>query len=125
MNDATFLHRQPIVPRRAFSLLELLAVVTILGVIAAIVLPRVTQGNDKAKQSVCAHNTGQLNSAIERYYLDNGVWPSANLSELGVSGGTYFPDGLPTCPVSSQAYRIDPSGATKHVVGHTNGDHSP
>lgn len=112
-------------PRRGFSLMELLAVVTILGIIAAIVVPRVSQNSDTAKQSVCDHNCGQLNSAIERYYIDNGVWPSADLNELGAAAGTYFPDGLPLCPVSGAAYWIDLASPDKRVVGHTTGDHTP
>lgn len=105
--------------------MELLAVVTILGVIAAIVLPRVAENSENAKARVCEHNCGQLNSAIERYYLDTGSWPSADLNELGLVAGTYFPDGLPACPVSGAPYRIDPASAEKHVVGHTDGNHTP
>lgn len=105
--------------------MELLAVVTILGIIAAIVVPRVSQSSDAAKARVCDHTCGQLNSAIERYYIDTGAWPSADLNELGAAAGTYFPDGLPNCPVSGASYRIDLALPSKHVVGHTNGNHSP
>lgn len=100
--------------RSGFSLMELLAVVTILGIIAAIVVPRVTVSSDTAKQKVDAHNRATLNAAIERYYIEVGTWPSANLNEL--NNATYFPDGLPTDPSNNNAayamntttYRIDP-----------------
>ena len=85
--------------------MELLAVVTILGVIAAIVIPRVTTSSDLAKQNVNEHNKSTLNSAIERYYIENGSWPSTNLSELNTVN--YFPDGLPTNPVDSSAYTMN------------------
>ncbi|HJQ79336.1 MAG TPA: prepilin-type N-terminal cleavage/methylation domain-containing protein, partial [Lacipirellulaceae bacterium] len=55
--------------RRAFSLMELLAVVTILGVIAAVIVPRVIGGTDKAKEKTCYHNCAEINIAVERYYL--------------------------------------------------------
>ncbi|TWT48873.1 competence type IV pilus major pilin ComGC [Botrimarina hoheduenensis] len=91
--------------RRGFSLMELLAVVTILGIIAAIVVPRVTTSSDVAKQKVDAHNRATLNSAIERYYINTGSWPSANLAELNVV--SYFPDGLPTVPGTGAAYTMN------------------
>jgi prepilin-type N-terminal cleavage/methylation domain-containing protein len=107
----------------AFSLLELLAVVTILGVIAALVLPRVIGGADFAREKTCLHNRAENNIAVERYYLHTGTWPATDLSDIGADSD-YFPDGLPTCPMSGAAYRID--AATRRVVGHTgSGDHNP
>lgn len=80
--------------RRGFSLLELLAVVTILGVIAAIILYRVLGVTDGAKQKVQLHQIAELNMAIEHYYMDNEAWPSA-LTDLVP---TYLPDGIPDPP---------------------------
>lgn len=84
--------------RHAFSLLELLAVVVILGIIAAVVVPRVSSNADTAKQKVHAHNIATLNSAVERYFIDSGSWPSADLNELVP---TYLPDGVPAVPTDS------------------------
>ena len=56
--------------RSGFSLMELLAVVTILGIIAAIIVPRVTVSSDSAKQKVNAHNKATINAAVERWYVD-------------------------------------------------------
>ena len=97
--------------RQGFSLMELLAVVTILGIIAAIIVPRVTTSSDTAKQKVHEHNMGTINSAIERYYITNGSWPSANLNEL--NDPAYFPDGIPVNPVTTGAYTMN---ATTHRV---------
>jgi prepilin-type N-terminal cleavage/methylation domain-containing protein len=109
--------------RAAFTFLELLAVVTILGLIAALVLPRVISGSDVAKDKSCYHNRAEINITVERYYLHTGNWPASDLSDIGADQD-YFPDGLPTCPVSGAAYRID--GSTHRVVGHTNSaDHNP
>jgi general secretion pathway protein G len=99
-------------PRRpAFSLMELLAVVTILGIIAAIIVPRVTSSSDTAKAKVHAHNKGSINSAIERYYIETGSWPATDLNQLNVTA--YFPDGIPTNPVSGAAYTMN---TTTHRV---------
>jgi general secretion pathway protein G len=98
--------------RTAFSLMELLAVVTILGIIAAIIVPRVTVSSDTAKAKVNAHNKATINAAVERWYIETGAWPAANLSDIGADTD-YFPDGIPTNPVSGAAYTLN---ATSHRV---------
>ena len=50
--------------RKGFSLLELLAVVTILGVIAAVVLPRITTSKRGAQEEVNKQNITFINSCI-------------------------------------------------------------
>ncbi len=92
-----------------FSLLELLAVVVILGIIAAVVVPRIASSSDSAKQNTKRHTISSLNSAIERFYTETGNWPT-NLTELVP---TYLPDGIPIPPDGSSAYTID---ATLHRV---------
>src|SRR5215207_1992766 len=92
--------------RVGFSLMELLAVVTILGIIAAIIVPRVTVSSDTAKQKVSAHNKATINAAVERWYIEKGSWPATNLSDIGADVN-YFPDGIPTNPINGSAYAID------------------
>src|SRR5215510_4500270 len=104
----TFMNRK----RRGFSLMELLAVVTILGIIAAIIVPRVTVSSDTAKAKVNAHNKATINAAVERWYVEKGTWPANNLSDIGADTN-YFPDGLPTNPVNGTAYSLN---ATTHRV---------
>lgn len=107
----------------AFSLMELLAVVIILGVIAALLLPRVTSSSDTAKDKSCFHNRAEINITVEQFYLHTGAWPANDLSDIGADPN-YFPDGLPVCPVTGQPYRLDPT--THRLVGHdTNASHSP
>jgi general secretion pathway protein G len=99
-----------------FSLMELLAVVAILGVIAAVIVPRVSTNNDMAKEKTCLHNRAEINIAVEQYYIHTGAWPAANLSDIATDPD-YFPDGMPTCPVSGNSYQLD--GTIHRVQGHT------
>lgn len=103
-------HSRP--SKRGFSLLELLAVVTILGIIAAIIVPRVTVSSATAKTKVRDHHKATINAAVERYYIDNGTWPATNLSDIGANAN-YFPDGLPVNPVDNTAYSLN---TTTHRV---------
>lgn len=99
----------------AFSLMELIAVVTILGVIAALIVPRVINNLDNAKEKTCYHNRAEINITVERYYIHTDTWPADDLSDIGANKD-YFPDGLPTCPLTGHPYRLDPT--THRVVGH-------
>jgi len=84
-----------------FSLLELLAVVTILGIIAVVVIPRISVSAGTAKQNTANQTVAEINSAMERYYFDNGSFPST-LTDIftatAPNGQAYFPDGVPKNP---------------------------
>jgi len=96
--------------RRGFSLLELLAVVTILGIIAVVVIPRISVSSSTAKNNANSQNKAEINSAVERWYFEKGTWPANNLSDIGVDSN-YFPNGVPTNPVDGSAYSLN---ATTH-----------
>src|SRR3990172_4764349 len=91
--------------RSGFSLMELLAVVTILGIIAAIIVPRVAVSSDTAKTKVNSHNKATINSSVERWYVEKGTWPANDLSDISADLN-YFPSGIPTNPVDGSAYTL-------------------
>ena len=90
--------------RRAFSLLELLAVITIIGVIAAAIVPRISTSGVEAKKQMCTHRIHEVNKALEQYFVDRGE-PATKVQQLAEIGA--FPDGVPTCPLTGNGYLID------------------
>jgi len=102
-------------PRRhGFSLLELLAVVAVLAVVAAIALPRLTGGGATSTKAACETHQGNIEIQCELWRHNTGAWPAANLSNIGADV-SYFPEGVPVCPVDGTAYTIDSTG---RAVGH-------
>jgi prepilin-type N-terminal cleavage/methylation domain-containing protein len=94
--------------RRGFSLLEMLVIVAVLGIITAIIVPRISVSSDSAKQKNNANNKATINAAVERYYIENGVWPADNLSDIGAESD-YFPNGIPSNPLDGSVYSLDPT----------------
>ncbi len=89
--------------KKGVTLVELLIVVLILGALAAIAIPRLSQSADTAKKNGCKTNIDIINSQIELYAAENdGSYP-ATLTVI-TNSTTYFPDGPPKCPVNDANY---------------------
>ena len=100
---------------RGFTLVEILAVVVILGILAVVVVPRVLVSSVTAKTNACFQNKASINTAVEKWYFDKGAWPADALTDIGADAD-YFPDPIPACPVDSSVYALDMT--THRVTGH-------
>lgn len=70
--------------RSGFTLVEILIVVVILGILAAIVIPQFTSASDEAKQSALRSNLQTMRAQIELYKIKNVVpdTPPATLAAM-------------------------------------------
>lgn len=92
----TFLHRIRFFPLSisAFTLIELMLVVAIIGLLAAIALPKFADLVRKAREASLRGKVGTLRSAISIYYVDNLDFYPRTLGGLTL-GGKYL-DSIPT-----------------------------
>src|SRR5512138_3202514 len=58
-------------PRRAFTLLELIVAVLMIGVLMALLFPALARSGDNGARTVCVNNLRQLGSALLMYGSDN------------------------------------------------------
>jgi len=94
-------HKQKSTVKRAFSLLELLVVILILGILAAAVVPKVVGAGDKAKVDlVCVNMKGAAN-ALKMFKMDNGMYPE---TEEGFEALQTNPDSDKYTNYASSAY---------------------
>ena len=62
--------------RKGFTLVEVLVVVVILGLLAALVVPRVVGRGEEAKRTAAAVQIREIEQALEMYRLDSSLYPS-------------------------------------------------
>ncbi|MCU0791497.1 MAG: prepilin-type N-terminal cleavage/methylation domain-containing protein [Opitutaceae bacterium] len=75
--------------RRAFTLIELLTVIAIIGILAAIIIPTVGKVRESAKSAKCVSNLRQINMAVKLYVEDNkGFLPASARDKLPSETGT-------------------------------------
>jgi len=91
--------------RKAFSLIELMIVIVILGLLAAMVMPSLTGKGEEAKRKlVCVQMKSIYNGALDMFKIDNSLYPS---TEEGLKALTVNPDEEKYPNYSSSGYFKD------------------
>jgi prepilin-type N-terminal cleavage/methylation domain-containing protein len=110
------------VKKAGFTLVEIMIVVAIIGLLAAIAIPNFVKARSTSQQNACINNLRQMDGAMEQYALENKLNSTSTytLSNLKVyirltstgnlpacpAGGTYAAGSTvtnsPTCSLSSQ-----------------------
>ncbi len=111
-------HKSAPEQQSGFTLIEVMVVVVILGILAAIVVPRVMDRPDAARTTKAQADIRALESALKLYKLDNFVYPNTDQglqALISKPGGTPEPrnwkqymDRLPKDPWGSDYQYLSP-----------------
>jgi prepilin-type N-terminal cleavage/methylation domain-containing protein len=88
----------------AFTLVEIMIVVAIIGLLAAIAIPNFVRARTTSQQNACINNLRQIDGAIQQWALENGKAVSASVNSTVVMPylGRGTAGAFPSCPSGGQ-----------------------
>ena len=87
--------------RRGFTLVELVVVVLIVGILAAVAAPKMFDTATDARDSAARQSLTVVRDAIELYKARNGSYPGTDETTFKTALQAYLRGQFPSCPVGA------------------------
>ena len=77
---------------RGFTLIELVMIIVVIGILAAVAVPKYANLSTDAETATCHGKQGAIHASVAIYYASNKVLPDSLMTGMYASGA------IPTCP---------------------------
>jgi len=98
-----------------FTLIELIVVVTILGILTAILIPNFVRARSSSKLATCQIDLRNIAAGLELYYVENQSYPSPASWDSTLTAGGYM-RAIPRSPIDQASYVYTPNGGLTSFV---------
>lgn len=103
-----------------FTLIELMMVVAILSILAAIAIPKFGNMVVKARESSLKGSLGAIRSGLSIYYADTeGGYPASGGLDTSLTGGQKYLKAIPSCQVPAPGNHPSTTGVTDYAGAYT------
>jgi prepilin-type N-terminal cleavage/methylation domain-containing protein len=88
--------------KAGFTLVEIMIVVAIIGLLAAIAIPNFVKARTTSQANACINNLRQMDAAMQQYALENKLGSSATYALTDIQPYVKLTSGgaLPACPAA-------------------------